>query len=128
MIEMQPLPAYLSDISVQKGGNMLGLERDGRNKLYFAMAVTLTAPETIKLQPQVFQMLSITVQKVLAYAKAVGSSEDFIYLPYAKASQNPLGSYGSDNVRYMKEVSKRYDPKRFFQHMVPGGFKIDRVN
>jgi hypothetical protein len=51
-----------------------------------------------------------------------------VYLPYAKALQDPLGSYGADNVRYMKEVSRRYDPTRFFQRMVPGGFKVDRVD
>ncbi|EMD91541.1 hypothetical protein COCC4DRAFT_129423 [Bipolaris maydis ATCC 48331] len=128
IIEMQPLPTYFSDISVQKGGNMLGLEQDGRNKLYFAMAVILTTPETIKLKPQVFQILSATVQKVITYAKTVQASEEFIYLPYAKAGQDPLGSYCSNNVHYMKEVSKHYDPERFFQRMVPGVFKIDRVD
>lgn len=107
---------------------MLGLEQDGRNKLYFAMAVILTTPETIKLKPQVFQILSATVQKVITYAKTVQASEEFIYLPYAKAGQDPLGSYCSNNVHYMKEVSKHYDPERFFQRMVPGVFKIDRVD
>lgn len=128
MIELQPLPSYFADISVKKGGNMLGLNRDPRNKLYFALAVTLTTPESIKQQPQVLQQLLATIERIKAFAKSIGASEQFVYLPYAKALQDPLGSYGVDNVRYMKQVSKRYDPERFFQRMVPGGFKVDRVD
>ena len=128
MIELQPLPTYFADIGVQKGGNMLGLEKDPRNKLYFALAATLTSAETVKQQPLVLQQVLAANEKVKAYAKSVGGDEHFVYLPYAKALQDPLGSYGADNVRYMKEVSERYDPSRFFQRMVPGGFKIDRVD
>lgn len=107
---------------------MLGLDRDPRNKLYFALAVTLTTPESIKQQPQVLQQLLATIERIKSFAKSIGASEQFVYLPYAKALQDPLGSYGADNVRYMTEVSRRYDPTRFFQRMVPGGFKIDRVD
>lgn len=128
MIELQPLPSYFVDIGVKKEGNMLGLDCDTRNKLYFALAVTLTTPESIKQQPQVLQQLLATVERIKAFAKSVGASEQFVYLPYAKALQDPLGSYGAGNVRYMKEISRRYDPACFFQRMVPGGFKVDRVD
>ncbi|KAM0716197.1 hypothetical protein Q7P37_007642 [Cladosporium fusiforme] len=111
MIELQPLNPYFAKISAEKGGNMLGLD-----------------PESVKQQPQVLQKLSTRVQKIKAYAKSIGANEDFIYLPYAKAVQDPLASYGAENVRFMKSVSNHYDPKRFFQRMVPGGFKIDRVD
>ena len=107
---------------------MLGLDRDPRNKLYFVLAVTLTAPESIKQQPQVLQELLATIERIKAFTKSVGASGQFVYLPYAKALQDPLGSYGADNVRYMKEISRRYDPARFFQRMVPDGFKVDRVD
>lgn len=128
MIELQPLPKYFAEIGVRTGGNMLGLEQDPRNKLYFALAVTLTSAETVAKQPQVLQHVLAAIQRVKAYAKSVGGDEQFVYLPYAKALQDPLGSYGADNVRYMKEVSERYDPERCFQRRVPGGFKLDRVD
>lgn len=107
---------------------MLGLDKNPRNKLYFALAVTLTTPSSVEQQPQVLQELLATIQRVKDFAISVGANESFEYLPYSKALQNPLASYGTDNVRYMKEVSNRYDPTRFFQRMVPGGFKIDRVD
>lgn len=107
---------------------MLGLDRDPRNKLYFALAATLTSPDSFDQQQQVLQQVLGTVERVKAFAKSIGASEEFVYLPYAKALQDPLGGYGNNNVRYIKGVSAHYDPTRFFQRMVPGGFKIDRVD
>ena len=52
---------------------------------------------------------------------------DFVYLNYADASQDPLGSYGSENMRFMKDGAEEYDPNGFWQERVPGGFKISRV-
>lgn len=128
ILEFQPLPAYFAEIGVQKGGNMLGLDRSPHNRLYFALGATLLTPDAVSKLPQIYQKVAATVQKVEAYAASIGSNEEFIYLPYADASQNPLGSYGAANVQYMKQVAKDYDSKGFFQRRVPGGFKIDRVD
>lgn len=127
ILEFQPLPSYFADIGVQKGGNMLGLERNPRNKLYYALGVTLLTPDSVSRLPQTYQKVAAAVQKVQKFAESVGSKEDFIYLPYADASQDPLGSYGAANVRHIRQVSKAYDSQGFFQRRVPGGFKIDRV-
>ena len=48
----------------------------------------------------------------------------FQYLNYADPSQDPLGSYGDENVARLREVSRKYDPAGFFQAQVPGGFKL----
>lgn len=106
---------------------MLGLEGNNRNRLYFALGVTLLTPDSVSKLPQAYQTVATTVQKILAFAESVGSNEDFIYLPYADATQDALGSYGAASVQHMKQASKDYDPQRFFQRRVPGGFKIDRV-
>lgn len=126
LLEFQPLPSYFADIGVQNGGNMLGLERNNRNRLYFALGVTLLTPDSVERLPEAYQVAA-TVQRVLAFAKSLGSNEDFIYLPYADAAQDALGSYGATSVQHIRQVSKDYDPERFFQRRVPGGFKIDRV-
>lgn len=52
---------------------------------------------------------------------------DWVYVNYAHPGQDGLGSYGTENVRWMKEVAAKYDPEGFFQQRVPGGFKIGRV-
>ena len=106
---------------------MLGLDRTPRNKLYFALGVMVSTPESVKRIPQIYQMVAAATTSVVTYAKSIGSDEDFIYLPYADATNDALGSYGVTNVQYMKQVAKTYDSKGFFQRRVPGGFKLDRV-
>lgn len=127
ILEFQPLPTYFAEIGVQKGGNMLGLERNPRNKLYFALGATLLTPESVKQLPQIYQKVAAAATSVTTFAKSIGCDDDFIYLPYADATQDALGSYGSANVQHMKKVAKSYDPNGFFQRRVPGGFKLDRV-
>jgi hypothetical protein len=128
ILDFQPLPAYFTDISMEKGGNMLGLERSPRNKIVFASGVTLLTASSKAQYPQIFQKVSAMKSRIKAFSESVGSGEEFIYLPYADASQDPLGSYGATNVEHMKKVARAYDPDTWFQRMVPGGFKIDRVN
>lgn len=41
--------------------------------------------------------------------------------------QDPLRSYGVENVAKIRAAAKKYDPKSFFQTRVPGGFKISKV-
>lgn len=127
LLEFQPLNAYWPEIGVQRGGNMLGLDRNPRNRLYLALSATLVSPESGAFYPQIYEKVAGAKQRIKAFSQSVGSAEDFIYLPYADASQDPLGSYGAEQVRFMKEVSKTYDPQGFFQRRINGGFKLDRV-
>jgi hypothetical protein len=59
-----------------------------------------------------------------ASAKAKGLLLKFQYLNYAAAYQTPLEAYGEDSLKFMRTVSKKYDPKGVFQKRVPGGFKL----
>jgi hypothetical protein len=46
------------------------------------------------------------------------------YLNYADKLQDPIGSYGEEVKARLQAVSKKYDPRGFFQTGVPGGFKL----
>lgn len=59
-----------------------------------------------------------------ACAEAKGLLLKFQYLNYAAAYQTPLESYGEENLKFMRDVSREYDPKGVFQKQVPGGFKL----
>lgn len=106
---------------------MLGLEPNSRNKILFAAGVTLLSSKSEEQYPRVYQQVLAMVQRIEAFAKSVGSSEEFVYMNYAHANQDPLGSYGAANVEHIRQVANKYDPDGFFQSRVPGGFKIDRV-
>lgn len=58
----------------------------------------------------------------------MGLQRKWIYLNYAERDQDPIGSYGSENVGKLQAASKKYDPTGLFQTNVPGGFKLfDKV-
>lgn len=57
-------------------------------------------------------------------AVKMGLQRKWIYLNYADRDQDPIGSYGSENVGKLQAVSRKYDPTGLFQMNVPGGFKL----
>ncbi|KAK7985697.1 hypothetical protein PG988_003319 [Apiospora saccharicola] len=128
ILDFQPLASYVADIGVQKGGNMLGLDRNPRNRVLFAAGAILTTPSSADQFPQVYQKVSVLVQRIEAFARSLGSLDEFQYLAYADASQDPIGGYGAANVKHIRDAAKRYDPEGFFQHRVPGGFKGMRIS
>lgn len=70
------------------------------------------------------QISSSTITEIRNYAKSIGGDDEYIYLNYADKSQNPLRSYGSENLRKLRRVAEKYDPTAVFQRQVPGGFKL----
>lgn len=48
------------------------------------------------------------------------------YLNYVDQSQDPLASYGVENVKFMKEVAAKYDSEGLFQGRVRSGWKVGR--
>ena len=57
-------------------------------------------------------------------ARDMGLLHDFVYLNYANQAQDPISTYGRENVASLKRAAKRYDPRGIFQRQVPGGFKL----
>ena len=43
---------------------------------------------------------------------------------YAAMDQDPIGSYGRDNVEFLKRVREIYDAEGVFAALVPGGHKL----
>jgi hypothetical protein len=65
------------------------------------------------------------IEQIDAAAAANGTGHRYRYLNYCAAWQKPLQSYGEKNWRFMREVSKKYDPEGLFQRGCVGGFKLD---
>lgn len=49
---------------------------------------------------------------------------DWEYINYADETQDPIGSYGAENVKKLRETSQRYDPEQVSQKLCRGGFKL----
>jgi hypothetical protein len=60
---------------------------------------------------------------VKAYTKSLGKDHPFEFANYAASFQDPMSSYGAENLAFLKEVSEKYDPSQLFQRAV-GGYKL----
>ncbi|KAK9413970.1 hypothetical protein SUNI508_11422 [Seiridium unicorne] len=121
----QPLPTLFAENSSSAGGNIMGVEQHSHDGLIFLAAAMLsTADQEALAYPKVKSW----VETVKKYAATIdGGNLEWTYLNYADKSQDPLRSYGEENVRMMKAVSAKYDPQQVFQKLCPGGFKTSSV-
>lgn len=60
-------------------------------------------------------------------AKANGTYLPFVYANYASRDQNPLRSYGTENLAKLKEIARRFDPEGVFQKLQNGGWLLSRA-
>jgi hypothetical protein len=107
-------------------GNILGLDRLKSNAIVWNAGVAILNGNDAALAAARAELNAMTAE-LKYFAKQNGLLLDFVYLNYADVNQDALGSYGFDNVLFMKEVAKRYDPDGFWQLRVPGGWKLSRA-
>jgi len=60
------------------------------------------------------------------------SKEHGTYLPYRYANyssrdQDPIASYGKENVEKLREIAKKYDSEEVFQKLQNGGWLLSKV-
>lgn len=127
--------------SVAKGGNVFGLDKEPDNIVMLLYDIAVKSPE---LEVRARQKLRASAEAMNAYAASLEGTVDWTYMNYADSyqvgtheifwiksmlmsEQDPLGSYGAENVAKIRAAAVKYDPERVFQTKVPGGFKISRV-
>ncbi|KAI0879524.1 FAD binding domain protein [Hypoxylon argillaceum] len=75
-----------------------------------------------------YAYVSGAVQQLLSdltsAAKGLGIYNRYIDMNHAMAGQDPLASYGAKSLGFLKTTAIKYDPKRIFQTLMPGGFKL----
>ncbi|KAL9622767.1 MAG: hypothetical protein Q9160_002885 [Pyrenula sp. 1 TL-2023] len=65
-----------------------------------------------------------TIEQIEAMATVNGTGHPWRYLNYCAEWQRPFESYGEENWRFLKGVSRKYDPDGLFQRGCVGGFKL----
>lgn len=48
----------------------------------------------------------------------------FVYMNYANGPQKPYEAFGEANVRRLKSIQKKYDPKNTLGKLWKGGYKL----
>ncbi|KAF5023427.1 hypothetical protein F66182_4527 [Fusarium sp. NRRL 66182] len=118
----QPVPRLFADIGLRQGGNVLGLDRDRGNSLMWLLSCTTrTAEQEVILRQKATAFASSLEQ----YARSIGAMREWRYLNYVDPSQkHPILSYGSANVKFLRQVAAKYDPQGFFQARRRAGFRL----
>ena len=118
---LQPLPRVFTEKSLERGGNVLGLERYKDDNILLQLDV---AWDGSQYDTRIRHLADDVMGTLTTYLRAAGELKDFEYINYAFQDQDPLGSYGPAALAKIKAASKKYDPGQVFQKLVPGGFKL----
>ena len=103
--------------------NVLGIQDQPQDGFLWLAVAQVRTPEHETLA---YSLVRDWVAEVKAFAGDEGTLP-FTYLNSADKSQDPLGSYGAENVRLIREAAAKYDPRHVFQRLSRGGFKLSNV-
>ncbi|KAF6803041.1 FAD binding domain-containing protein [Colletotrichum sojae] len=121
----QPLPKNLA--SVTPGQNILGFDGNlPADSVLFEARGTLAAPDAA-YEGALQSKMARAIEELRAYSASQEGHSTYLYMNYANPEQDVIGSYGEKNVQFLRETAAKYDPTGFFQHRVPGGWKVGRV-
>jgi len=119
--QFQPITKTMVDHG--KGQNVMGLERHvaGGPGILFLMYVTVgtAADEAVALP-----LVRAYHEDLNRYASSLGLNWNWTYLDYANLEQDPISTFGAENVKRMRKASAKYDPQGVFQKLRGSGFKI----
>jgi len=68
------------------------------------------------------------IEQIDAVATAHKTAHPYRYLNYCAEWQTPFEGYGEENWRFLRQVSRKYDPEGLFQTGCVGGFKLGVVD
>ncbi|KAL7949126.1 hypothetical protein V8C42DRAFT_313385 [Trichoderma barbatum] len=117
----EPIPSVMLSHAAATGGNVLGLGPEDGNGVILLFSALWTNTSS---NDSIYRKGRDTLKAIKAVAERKGVLRKFEYLNYAGPHQSPLASYGADNLDFLRQVSKKYDPAGVFQRKVPGGFKL----
>jgi hypothetical protein len=123
IFQLQPVTKEVVDLMKQRGGNVMGLEAvvaDGAVNMYNIVLTAKTAKAQDAILPIAFAMNKAIQDK----ATELGYQREWAFPNYAHGSQDPLAYYGKQNIAFMREVAKKYDPGAVFQDLRRTGFHL----
>ncbi|KAI1408056.1 FAD-binding domain-containing protein [Hypoxylon sp. FL1857] len=116
----QPFPAIIARHGAERGGNILGIDRNNDNAIVLLASLAVNGVDQEIMGREKMLVWKDAVEQ---YSDNLGMLFEYRYMNYADGSQDVLQSYGEENVQKMLAVSRKYDPNGVFQTQVPGGFK-----
>ncbi|KAM0330774.1 hypothetical protein ACHAQA_003728 [Verticillium albo-atrum] len=103
-------------------GNPLGI--DIKNKGSLLAWAEVVEWKSDKYADAVNKWVESTTKAINDATKAAGIFDAFNYMGEAAAFQEVFPGYGAANAKKLLDISRKYDPLRVFQRLLPGGFKL----
>ncbi|KOS16713.1 Bifunctional solanapyrone synthase [Escovopsis weberi] len=110
--------------SATNGGNVLGLTDDD-DTIFMWFNTRWTDPSLDDIMADVRDQW---IALATSIAEKNGALVPYIYVNSAGPNQDPLCSYGSENVDLMRAVAQKYDEQGVMQKLNPGWFKLADAN
>lgn len=122
-IGWQPLPDIWLNASqhVNPSGNALGLDQ---SKGPYVAWVGIVMWNDSRYDTAVANWVAEVTDAIDEMTKAKGLYDPFKYMNDAAGFQEVFTGYGADNREKLLAISRKYDPWRVFQTLMPGGFKV----
>ena len=91
----------------------------------YALVVEWTS-SPIATNNAVYEWVAETIAQMRTATKALGVWDPFHYMGDSAGFQIPgfYDGYGDGNAGKLLAISRKYDPQRIFQRLMPGGFKL----
>ncbi|KAK8022392.1 FAD-binding domain-containing protein [Apiospora rasikravindrae] len=121
MLGIQPLTRNILKEQAKRGGNVLGLSEEDGPLMICSFGWEWSQESD---DGSVIAGIKAVLEQSVAAAKERGLYHPFKYMNYAAEDQNPIASYGADNVEFLKKVQNMYDADGLFTKLVPGWFKV----
>jgi hypothetical protein len=120
-LAFQPLTKDLLAASAVTGGNSMGLSpSEGPLVITMLQSIHANASDDEKVR-KAMQSLIASIENT---AKKRSKFHKYKFMNYSYKTQDPISGYDFENIARLRAVSRKYDPKAFFQDLVPGGYKI----
>lgn len=104
--------------------NSLGFAPDSKPETDLVFLQVIFAFDDQKASEGLYKGLKDLIEKFEELTEEENVRHEFKYLNFAAWFQDPLGGYGKEKKKELREVARRYDPEGVFQRQVTGGFKL----
>ncbi|KAK8091904.1 FAD-binding domain-containing protein [Apiospora hydei] len=121
MLGIQPLTRNILKAQAKRGGNVMGLDEEDGPLMICSFGWEWSHESD---DGSVIAGIKAVLEQSVAAAKERGLYYPFKYMNYAAEDQDPVASYGVDNVEFLKKVRNMYDADGLFTELVPGWFKV----
>ncbi|OCL06347.1 FAD-binding domain-containing protein [Glonium stellatum] len=123
-VGFQPLTKALFQNSASAGGNPQGLSPSDAPLFIVLLSPVWSSPAD---DSRVIGEVGKLLEDIKQLASEKGLLHRYIFTNYAFSDQDVFKGYGEESVARLREASKKWDPEGFFQHGVPGGFKLSNT-